>query len=442
MASNVLSNAFKKSFRKLTSAVCLQAYPESACKSQDDFLSDDVVTLLQALPDSASLHSANGDAMWVSDKTEEVFNKPSAKLIGKGFLENVNPQDKLSVLKAFSDCNNLGKQQSVNFRCQSASANGNVEVSLYELRVSKFHCDARQIFLASIRNITMQDTELNIAREEVEKAQTSNSTKSLFLSNMSHELRTPLNAIIGFSQMLMGEAALVITEEKKTEYAGLINQSSNHLLNIINDILDVSKIEAGKFKIIPEVIDVSETVKSTLDLMVPIADEADISLTSNISSELPNITADPRALRQILMNLIANAIKFSCPGNQVTVSLRRNTRQIFLEVSDTGLGMRPETLDKLGNSFFQVEQTASRRFEGTGLGLSIVFGLVQLHDGNIKFKSKLGQGTQVCVELPISFERAMPIPSDPNESLVYLNKAREPNLLRKLEANLNVRKAG
>ena len=191
MASNVLSNAFKKSFRKLTSAVCLQVYPESACKNQDDFLSDDVVTLLQALPDSASLHSANGDAMWVSDKTEEVFNKTSAKLIGKGFLENVNPQDKLSVLKAFSDCNNLGKQQSVNFRCQSASANGNVEVSLYELRVSKFHCDARQTFLASIRNITMQDTELNIAREEVEKAQTSNSTKSLFLSNMSHELRTP-----------------------------------------------------------------------------------------------------------------------------------------------------------------------------------------------------------------------------------------------------------
>ena len=442
MASNVLSNAFKKSFRKLTSAVCLQVPQESVCKNQDDFMSNDAVALLQALPDSASLHSANGDAIWVSDKTEEVFNKASKNLIGKGFLENVNPQDKLSVLKAFSDCNDLGKQQSVNFRCQFVSANGNVEVSLYELRVSKFHSEAKQIFLASIRDITVQNTALSTAREEAEKAQTSNSTKSLFLSNMSHELRTPLNAIIGFSQMLMGEAALVITEEKKTEYAGLINQSSNHLLNIINDILDVSKIEAGKLQIIPEVINASETVKSTLDLMVPIADEAGISIVSDISSELPNITADPRAIRQILMNLIANAIKFSRSDGQVIVSLRRNTRKIYLEVSDAGLGMKPETLEKLGNSFFQAEQTASRRFEGTGLGLSIVFGLVQLHNGNIKFKSKLGQGTQVCVELPISSERAIPVPSDPDESLVYLNKAREPNLFRKLEVNSNARKTG
>ena len=442
MASNVLSNAFKRSLSKLTSAVGIQHQAEPVVGGLDEFLSADVCSILQAMPDSTSLHSPNGDAIWVSRKSGTVFNRDPEHMIGKGFFEGVNPQDKFAILKAFSDCDISGQNQSARFRCQFPSLAGNLEVSYFELRVSHFEHQEKQLYLALVRDITHEEKALNKAHQDVETARNSNSTKSLFLSNMSHELRTPLNAIIGFSQMLMGEAALVISEEKKNEYAGHINQSSTHLLNIINDILDLSKIEAGKFQIIPEVMNVSEVLESTLELMTPIADEADILINSDISDDLPSITADPRAVRQIIINLVANAIKFSSHGSKVCINLKRNRRKINLEIADRGLGMSSEVVEQLGKSFFQVEQTASRRFEGTGLGLSIVFGLIKLHNGNVSFKSKPGEGTTVSVELPIFSEESVPVPSDPNEAIVFLNEAPEPNLLRKLNINSTVRKAG
>jgi len=394
------------------------------------------------MPDSASLHDANGNAIWVSDKTLEMFCKGAENLNNKGFIEQINPQDKLDVLKAFSDCNASGKQQTVTFRCQFIKPDGSFEVSYFELRVSSYLHKEEQFFLALVRDISNDKRSSDQAKQDVERAQNSSSTKSMFLSHMSHELRTPLNAIIGFSQMLMGEAAVVISDEKKTEYAGLVNQSASHLLNIINDILDISKIEAGKFKIIPEVISLKDEVQASLKLMAPIAEQAGVCIEVDTKDHLPNITADPRAIQQVLINLIANAIKFSNRGDKVTVVIERNRRKVNLKVIDTGLGMEKDTLDNLGSSFFQEEQSTTKRFEGTGLGLSIVFGLVQLHNGEISFDSTKGSGTTVCVELPISNEKSIPIPADPNEAIVFLNKSREPNLLRKLETNSTVRKTG
>ncbi len=437
-----MSNAFKRSFSKLTGAVGFQNQVKSDSGNLNEFLSADARMLLEALPDCASLHTANGDALWVSENTEQAFNKASDGLLGKGFLDSVNPQDKLVVLQTFSKCDVKGQNQTISFRCQFPTVNGTVEVSRFELRVSKFRASEKLLYLAVLRDITHEEKVITKAKEETEKAQSSNSTKSLFLSNMNHELRTPLNAIIGFSQMLMGEAALVVSEEKKAEYTGLIYQSSTHLLNIINDILDLSKIEAGQFQIIPEVIDVSEAIQSTLQLMEPIASGASVSISADIADELPKITADPRAVRQIIINLVANAVKFSSEGSSVGICATRNRRKINIEISDRGLGMNAETIEQLGKSFFQAEQSTSKRFEGTGLGLSIVFGLVKLHGGEVSFKSQLGEGTTVCVELPISNEKSIPIPSDPNEAIVFLNQAKEPNLLRKLETNSTVRKAG
>lgn len=442
MASNVLSNAFKRSLNKLTSAVGIQHHDEMMLEQNNEVLSDDITAVLQSMPDSTSLHKANGDAVWVSKKSGILFQKNVDNLMGRGFFEAANPQDKLSILKAFSDCSFSGHDQSITFRCQFGSSGGELAVSFYELRISLFDHQGEQFYLALTRDISDQQSKLSQAYSEIEKAKSSESTKSLFLSNMSHELRTPLNAIIGFSQMLMGEAALVVTEEKKTEYAGLINQSASHLLQIINDVLDLSKIEAGKFHILPELVDVREEIKSTLKLMAPIADEANISIKSDIADEIPNITVDPRALRQIIINLIANAIKFSPENSSVTVRVKRDRRKICLDISDDGLGMSQDTVEQLGKSFFQVEQSASRRFEGTGLGLSIVFGLINLHNGHISFNSELDKGTTVLVELPISSEKSVPVPSDPDEALVFLSQAREPNLLRKLDKIPTVRKAG
>ncbi len=427
---------------KLTNVVRPNSHTSSDEGARQFHLNDETVALLQALPDSASLHYANGNAVWVSEKSTVTFKQSFDHLIDKGYLKDINPQDKLLVLKAFSDCRNTYEEQTVVFRCQFPSKDKCPDLSQFELRLSMFEFKGESLILAVVRDVTQEQKALLVANQDAEKANSSNNTKSLFLSNMSHELRTPLNAIIGFSQMLSGEGALVISEEKKSEYAELINQSATHLLNIINDILDASKIEAGKFQIIPELMDASEILQATLKLMAPIADEAGIQVSTDISPELPNISADPRAVRQILINLIANAIKFSYEGAKVHVQLTRDRRKLRLKVSDTGLGMGAETLEKLGNSFFQAEQTSTKGFEGTGLGLSIVFGLIKLHKGNITFDSKPGEGTTVCVELPILNENSVPIPADPNEGIVFLNEVKEPNLMRRLTINPTIRKTG
>lgn len=437
-----MSNAFKKSFSKLTNAVGLQAQVKSVTEAVDEFLSKDAAMLLQSMPDSVSLHDANGNALWVSDKTNYMFCLNAENQKDKGFLEAINPQDKLDVLKAFSDCSTSGKNQTVMFRCQFAGDDGKFEVSHFEVRISPYPHKGEIVFLALARDVSAEAKREVQAKQDIESAQNLSSTKSMFLSHMSHELRTPLNAIIGFSQMLMGEAAVIITDEKKTEYAGLINQSASHLLKIINDILDISKIEAGKFQIIPEVINLEDEVQASLKLLAPIADEAGVSIAIKAMDNLPNITADPRAIQQIVMNLIANAVKFSHRGDTITVLIERNRRKIELKIIDTGLGMEQDTLDKLGSSFFQAEQNTTKRFEGTGLGLSIVFGLIKLHNGQVSFESKQGSGTTVCVELPISNEKSIPVPADPNEAIVFLNETREPNLFRKLETNSTVRKTG
>lgn len=439
-----MSNAFKKSFSKLTKAVSMQKHDVASKEVDGCFLSDDVCNLLEALPYSASLHSGNGDAVWLSKKSQDVFQSDADNLLGQKFFEGANPQDKFDILKAFSDCNISGKEQTVNFRRQQIGETDKLEVCQFELRISHYQNqnDNASYFLALVKDITQEQNAHEDTKQEIQDAKDSNSTKSLFLSNVSHELRTPLNAVVGFSQMLMGEAAVVLSEGKKTEYASLIHDSANHLLKIINDLLDLSKIEAGKFQIIPEVFDLYQELKSTIDIMEPIARKADVSLEYHVPDEIPKIFADSRAVRQILINLIANAIKFSNKKDSVSVKLTRNLRKVRIDVSDTGLGMQQETIDQLGQMFFQAEQTASRRYEGTGLGLSIVAGLVSLHKGKLLFKSAPNKGTTVSVELPISSEQAMPIPSNPNDEIVFINQANEPNLFRRLEAISSIRKTG
>jgi cell cycle sensor histidine kinase DivJ len=438
-----LSNAFKKSIGKLTNAISQAPLVASQAAGSRPVLHREAVAALQCLPDSASLHKANGDALWLSDKSTVLFKQTEEQILGKGYLDKVNPQDKLLILKAFSDAAATDQNQIVRFRSQFYTLDcedNHHDLKHFEIRISPYH--AGGMLLALVRDVTQEEEALYNARQNEEKAESANSTKSLFLSNISHELRTPLNAIIGFSQLLSGEAAIVITDEKKHEYAELINQSASHLLTIINDLLDLSKIEAGKFQVIPELMNPHELLLSTVKLMNPIADEAGISLSAKLQDNLPEITADPRAVKQILINLIANAVKFSGEGAQVKVSLKRELRKVCFKISDTGMGMDEGTLEKLGNSFFQAEQHAAKGHEGTGLGLSIVFGLVKLHDGNISFKSHPGNGTTVQVELPISNEKTVPVPSDPNDGIVFLNEMKEPNLMRKLNFNSTRCKTG
>lgn len=239
--------------------------------------------------------------------------------------------------------------------------------------------------------------------EARERAETANRTKSRFLANMSHELRTPLNAIIGFSDMLKLEMFGKLGSPRYVEYAHLINQSGGLLLDLISDILDMSKIEAGKYDLHREMIDVGDVIAQAVKLVAGRADVGGLTMNTNISdaaAALP-VYADSRALTQILLNLLSNAVKFTPTGGTVQVSAMAVAGGIRFVVSDTGRGIAKSDIPRLAHAFEQVTNDAELSKQGTGLGLALVRSLAELHGGKIEIESELGQGTSVSVDIPV-----------------------------------------
>jgi cell cycle sensor histidine kinase DivJ len=236
---------------------------------------------------------------------------------------------------------------------------------------------------------------------------------------MSHELRTPLNAIIGFSEMIAQEDVLMIDAAKRKEYAQLINDSGQHLLSVVNGILDMSKMESGTFELSTEPFAPRGAMLNCCNLLALKARENGIDLVTRAPEDLPVITGDPRAFRQILLNLVSNAIKFTERGGTVTVSAEVEGSRLLLRVADTGVGIGADDLKRIGDPFFQAGKTYQRRHEGTGLGLSIVKSLVALHGGEMTVHSKLDEGTTVSIALPLAFT-ARP---EPASNIATLNPA-------------------
>jgi cell cycle sensor histidine kinase DivJ len=231
--------------------------------------------------------------------------------------------------------------------------------------------------------------------------------KSRFLANMSHELRTPLNAIIGFSD-IMRSKLFGPMPERYAEYAGLIHESGGHLLDLINDVLDMSKIEADRFQLSIEPFDAREAVSAALRLVRVQADGAKIALRGVLPPEDLDVNADRRALKQIVLNLVSNALKFTPSGGQVNVLARARGEVLELIVADTGVGIAPADLERLGKPYEQAGG-AEQRSLGTGLGLSLVRAFAELHGGTMVIKSILGEGTVVTVRLPVmDLEHAAP----------------------------------
>jgi len=234
-----------------------------------------------------------------------------------------------------------------------------------------------------------------------QRAEMSSRAKSEFLANMSHELRTPLNAVLGFSEVirdrLFGEGALA----RYSDYAGNIHASGTHLLGLINDVLDLSKIEAGKLELAPERYDLVEDAGGALRFVEPQAANKQIRLVRDVPDVL-EVYADKRAMRQIMVNLLANAVKFTPQGGTVTLSLHKQSgSDVAIAVSDTGVGIRPEDLERVLESFGQGRHDISPTDEhGTGLGLAIAKSLIEAHGGRIAIKSEVGEGTTVTVTLP------------------------------------------
>jgi signal transduction histidine kinase len=245
------------------------------------------------------------------------------------------------------------------------------------------------------------ERELMTNKVAKETAETSNRIKSQFLANMSHELRTPLNAIIGFSDVMQMKLFGPLQPQYE-EYAVLIHESGQHLLNLVSDVLDVAKIEAGKFVLDIKPIELAEAIDYCVRLNKRRADERGVILTMQVPNPCPVLAADQRAFRQILLNLISNAVKFTTRGGEVSVVAQTVDRMLKLSVRDTGIGIPADVLPRLGKAFEQASNDPMRAREGTGLGLALVSALVAQHGGKMSIESVEHIGTTVTVLLPLS----------------------------------------
>ncbi|HEY5598265.1 MAG TPA: ATP-binding protein, partial [Kiloniellales bacterium] len=244
---------------------------------------------------------------------------------------------------------------------------------------------------------TRVERQLLAAKEAAEYA---NRAKSEFLATMSHELRTPLNAIIGFSEVMMQELFGPMGHPNYKDYAGDILHSGRHLLNIINDILDVSKAEAGMIELSEDIVDMADVIEACLRLIHPRATEKDLTVETDLPQHNVQVRADRRRLKQVVLNLLSNAVKFTETGG-ITIELESNhTEGVILRVIDTGIGISESDLERIMEPFVQADSTLSRSAEGTGLGLPLSRALMEIHGGELTIASKLGSGTVATVRLP------------------------------------------
>jgi cell cycle sensor histidine kinase DivJ len=343
-------------------------------------------------------HTASGAVLYASPAVEEMLGLRARELEGMSPAMFVHIQDLKAVEQAFLSAAH-GGSEAVAYRVRRRDGT----YLPVEMRVQGANGEA----VAVTREMSTAKAEILELARALDKAEEVSRAKSRFLASVTHELRTPLNAIIGFSDVMRHELMGPIGTPKYREYAELIRTSGSHLVDLISDLLDMSKIEAGKFTIERKLIELKPVADECLAMVKVAADEAGVELVCDVAPGL-SLMADRRALKQCLINLLSNAIKFTLTEGKVTLKARKVGTDMMLSVSDTGVGIPEKDLLRIGKPFEQVEGEMQRTHKGTGLGLSLVKALAEMHGGAMMIESALGDGTTVTLKLPLAARDDVP----------------------------------
>ncbi|MGX9144815.1 PAS domain-containing sensor histidine kinase [Mesorhizobium sp. 128a] len=360
---------------------------------------------LEDMIDAVVLHVArHGEVLDASAKARTMLKLPPELLFGAGLFDRIHLSDRVAYLSALADMRDGALARRLDLRVRlpqdgNAPMADNYRPFQLELVRAEEQQETFTLLLRENDEIAELRDELAAASEAAASAEVA---KGRFLAVVSHELRTPLNAIIGFSDMLLHEMFGGFKDPRQKEYVGLVRDSGQHLLAVVTSILDVSRIEAGAYATEPEPFRFIEAVEMCQSMMQLQANAKNIDLQAQIAPDAGEINADRRAVQQILINLVSNAIKFTPDGGDVVVGAKRIGSRLHFWVRDTGIGIAEEDFANLGKPFMQIQNDYTRRFEGTGLGLSLVKGLVALHDGTMSIESMPGEGTTVTISLPVN----------------------------------------
>ncbi len=338
----------------------------------------------------------------VDDRVYQIWGINKASFEGgiDAWLRRVHPEDRAEVAAVYAKA--LRGEAPPQWQHRVLLPSGEVRHLRVDYTVRRDAGGNVTTVIGTTSDITAAIQNAESLRQAKEAAETANRAKTMFLANMSHELRTPLNAIIGFSELLKSGVVSATEQERVRSYANDIHGSGLHLLNIINDLLDLTRIEAGKFSIEEGEVQLGDEINDAVSLMRHQIDDAKLTLNFDIQPNLPLLRADQRGLRQILLNLLSNAVKFTPAGGRIECGAGLGPDGLSFWVADSGIGIAARDIPKLMQPFAQIDNVYRRQHQGAGLGLAIVRALARLHDGEVAISSAPSQGTRVSVVFPAS----------------------------------------
>ena len=347
--------------------------------------------------DLVTRHDRQGGIDYASPAAEALLGVSPSHLVRRGLTAAMSVGNATRCQEAIAQCIEFGTPASIEVEITVGTSPRWIEFQCSPL------ADGESV-VGVMRDVTARRWHGIAMRQAREEAESASRAKSAFIATISHELRTPLNAIIGFSEMLQRELDKQEGAEKQADYSRIIRESGEHLMSLVKDLLDISKIEAGRLSVCAEPFHAPDVITSSIDTLRPAVAAKSIVLAVDVAEDLGEINADARACKQMLINLLSNACKFTPEGGRIEFTATVEGKNMVLAVRDNGIGISPAHVARLGEPFYQVDSSLSRQLEGAGLGLAIVRGLAELHGGRLQIESVPGEGSCFTLVLPIDAE--------------------------------------